>query len=845
MAQRDGTIIIDTRINTNGFNAGAVNMQSQLSKLAGAAKKLGFALGGVFAVGKIVQFGKEAIQLGSDLQEVQNVVDVTFGSLNGRINEFAKNAITQFGLSELSAKQYASTIGAMLKSMGLATDQAAAMSMEITGLAGDMASFYNLSGDEAFYKIRAGISGETEPLKQLGINLSVANLEQYALAQGITKTYNAMTEQEKALLRYNYLLSVTSDAQGDFARTSNSWANQTKVLSMQFASLKATIGQGLINVLTPVIKVINTILSGLQAVANAFRQFTALLFGSAGGTAQQVEDVASGFGSAAGAAEDLAGATEKAGKAAKKYLAGFDEITKVSEKSGSAGGAGGGGSGGIGGVDFGGISLGGGEPVEDNISPQIQAIVDKCLALIAPLKEIDFTPLKESLSGLGESFGELGALIVDGLEWAWFNILVPLAGWVIEDALPASVDLFSAAIELLIEVLEALQPLGIWLWENFLQPVAEWTGDLVIDAINLLTDALTRFSDWISENQEAVSAITITLGIFMALWKVTDLIMWIDAAGGIPKILKDITAALYANTIAKITNKAEDIAIIALYLKDYIVAFAGFIANIAKSTAAWIANTAAKAASTAAEWAQIAATTAWNAICAAATAVTNAFGAAMAFLTSPIGLVVVAITALIAIIVLLVQNWDTVKAVASKVWDGIKQVWGNVSSWFKTKVLDPLSKGFKGVVNSIIGFLNGMISGLCSGINAAVKAINKLNVTVPDWVPGIGGKKFGFNLKTISAPQIPYLAKGAVIPPNAPFLAMLGDQKHGTNIEAPLATIEKAVENVLRRNSGISDERIVVLLSQILEAILGIEIDGEILSRAIDNYRRKEAVSRG
>lgn len=820
MAQRDGTIIIDTRINTNGFNAGAVNMQSQFSKLAGAAKKLGFALGGVFAVGKIVQFGKEAIQLGSDLQEVQNVVDVTFGSLNGRINEFAKNAITQFGLSELSAKQYASTIGAMLKSMGLATDQAAAMSMEITGLAGDMASFYNLSGDEAFYKIRAGISGETEPLKQLGINLSVANLEQYALSQGITKTYNAMTEQEKALLRYNYLLSVTSDAQGDFARTSNSWANQTKVLSMQFASLKATIGQGLINVLTPVIKVINTILSGLQAVANAFRQFTALLFGSAGGTAQQVEDVASGFGSAAGAAEDLAGATEKAGKAAKKYLAGFDEITKISEKSGSAGGAGGGGTGGIGGVDFGGISLGGGEPVEDNISPQIQAIVDKCLALIAPLREIDFTPLKTSLKNLGGAFGELGALIVDGLEWAWFNILVPLAGWVIEDALPASVDLFSAAIGLLVEVLEVFQPFGIWLWENFLQPVAEWTGGVIVETLTLLSDALTAISEWIAENKTLVEDFIIVIGSFAAAWGL-------------------VTLALNAWNIG-----------VAL----------------------------------------------WNSLGAIATAVTTAFGAAVAFLTSPVTLVVAAIGALIAIVVLLIKHWDEVKAAAIKAWEsikqsvstvvgqvkdalstfvsvwagawdavkkaasaawdatkeaateawnGMKQVWGNVSSWFKTKVLDPLSKGFKGMVNSIIGFLNGMISGLCSGINFAIRAVNKLSVTIPSWVPGIGGNKFGFNLKTITAPQIPYLAKGAVIPPNAPFLAMLGDQKHGTNIEAPLSTIEEAVERVMRRNSGISDERIIVLLSQILEAILGIEIDGETLSRAIDNYRRKEAVSRG
>lgn len=844
MSNSDGSIVINTRIDTKGFQQGTVNMQSQFSKLAGAAKKLGLAMAGAFGVSKLVQFGKEAIELGSDLAEVQNVVDVTFGSLNGTIDKFAKNAIRQFGLSELSAKQYSSTMGAMLKSMGLTTDQAAAMSMQITGLAGDMASFYNLSGDDAFAKLRAGISGETEPLKQLGINLSVANLEQYALAKGITKTYDAMSEQEKVLLRYNYLLSVTSDAQGDFARTSNSWANQTKILSEHFNSLKATIGQGLINVLTPVLTVINTILAGLQAVANAFRQFTALLFGDAGGVAQQAQDIASGFSDAAGGASDLAGETGKAAKEAKKFLAGFDEITKVSEKSGS-GGSGSGGAGGIGSVDFGGIDLGGSEPVEDNISPQIQAIVDKCLQLIAPLKEIDFAPLKESLASLGGAFGMLGEMIVSGLEWAWFNILIPLAGWVIEDALPASIDLLSEALDFLLVVIEGLQPLASWLWESFLKPIAEWTGDLIVDSINLLTDALSGFSEWISNNQESVEVITTTLGIFMALWKATDLIMWIDAAGGVTKILKDLTAVLKANTIAKLANKAEDIAIIALYLKDYIVAFAGFISNIAKSTAAWVANTAAKVASTAAEWAQIAATTAWNAICAAATAVTTAFGAAMAFLTSPIGLVVVAITALIAIIVLLVKNWDTVKAVASQVWDGIKQVWGNVSSWFKTKVLDPLYKGFKGVVNSIIGFLNGMISGLCSGINAAIKAINKLNVTVPDWIPGIGGKRFGFNLKTVSAPKIPYLAKGAVIPPNAPFLAMLGDQKHGTNIEAPLATIEAAVERVMSRHSGMSDERIIFLLTQLLEAVLSIEIDGEVIAKAIDNYRRKEAVSRG
>ena len=333
----DGSITIDTRLDLSGITKGIASMQTQFSKLGSIAKKLGTAIGLAFGVREIVRFGKEAIGLGSDLQEVQNVVDVTFGNLNDDINEFASNAIEQFGLSELAAKQYSSTMGAMFKSMGFTTDNAAKMSMELAGLAGDMASFYNLDPDEAFAKIRSGISGETEPLKQLGINLSVANLEQYALTQGMKKSYDAMTQQEQALLRYNYLLSVTSDAQGDFSRTSESWANQTRILSEQFNSLKATIGQGIINALTPVIRVINTVLAGLQAIANAFKQLTALIFGNASSgagssTSSALQDTADGYEAAADAAEGYGEAAEAAGEAARKSLLGFDEINKLSEQ---------------------------------------------------------------------------------------------------------------------------------------------------------------------------------------------------------------------------------------------------------------------------------------------------------------------------------------------------------------------------------------------------------------------------------------------------------------------------------------------------------------------------------
>lgn len=252
-------------------------IESSLSSaFSGLAGKIGGIMATAFAFDEIVEFGKEAVELGSALSEVQNVVDVTFGDASGSINEFSRNAIKQFGLSELSAKQFTSTIGAMLKSMG-DFDQAelVEMSTALAGLAGDMASFYNLDAQEAFDKLRAGISGETEPLKQLGINLSVANLEAFALANGITKTYDKMTEQEKALLRYNYLLSATADAQGDFARTQDSWANQTRILTEEFNSLKGTLGQGLINVLNPIVTAINgTFMPVLQNLADKFLELT-------------------------------------------------------------------------------------------------------------------------------------------------------------------------------------------------------------------------------------------------------------------------------------------------------------------------------------------------------------------------------------------------------------------------------------------------------------------------------------------------------------------------------------------------------------------------------------------
>ena len=196
----------------------------------------------------LFDLGKECVDLASDLEEVQNVVDVTFGDGAAKIEQWAAKAGEQFGLTEYQAKQFTSTLGAMMKSTGLAGDQIVDMSTDLAGLAADMASFYNLDFETAFQKIRAGISGETEPLKQLGINLSVANLEAFALQQGLGKTFDQMSSAEQTLLRYQYIMQATSDAQGDFARTSDGLANAQRRAETAITEIKSSLGESFYNV---------------------------------------------------------------------------------------------------------------------------------------------------------------------------------------------------------------------------------------------------------------------------------------------------------------------------------------------------------------------------------------------------------------------------------------------------------------------------------------------------------------------------------------------------------------------------------------------------------------------
>lgn len=331
MAESIGEIQLDLVVNQGQFN-------KQMLGISSLAKKTGAALAGAFAIKKIVNFGKECLELGSDLAEVQNVVDVSFPTMSAKINDFAKGAEASFGLSETMAKKFTGTFGAMASAFGFTEKESLKMSTALTGLAGDVASFYNISQDEAYTKLKSVFTGETETLKDLGVVMTQTALDSYALANGYGKVTSKMTEQEKVALRYKFVTEQLTKASGDFARTSDSWANQTRLLSLQFDSLKASIGQGLINAFTPIIKVINTVMQKLNVLMEKFAQLTGKAFGK-----QDTEDSVSGYEDMAVSADQAADSAANVGKSAKKAAKevknstlSFDKINKLDANSSSS-----------------------------------------------------------------------------------------------------------------------------------------------------------------------------------------------------------------------------------------------------------------------------------------------------------------------------------------------------------------------------------------------------------------------------------------------------------------------------------------------------------------------------
>lgn len=860
MAKADGKVVISTALDNKGLEKGINNVSGKLGGLKSVVGKLGAAVAAAFAVQKIVQFGAESVQAARELSDAMTGLQSIMEG-QGRSFSQAQKFIDEYVSDGLVPATNAITAYKNLALRGYDDSQIQQVMVALK----DSAAF----GRQASYSMGQAVESATEGLKNensilvdnAGVTKNVAKMwDEYARSIGTTS--NNLTQQQKIQAEVSGIMEESKYQTGDAAKVAGTFSGQLMQLSFNFNNLKVAVGNAIIPIAQKILPVINSIVSALVRMANTFSAVITSIFGGTRKEIQAAGAAAAGansaIGSSAGAAAngegELADATKKAGKAANGASSSIDELNVIQQDTGSgAETAAGGGSTG----SAGGIEVVGQEKVEDQLSPQIQKIVDKVQQLLEPLRNINFEPLAAAFGRLKEAVEPLGKTLFAGLEWAYYNLFVPLAAWTIQDLLPAFLDLLAAACDVLSAAVEALKPLAKWLWDKFLKPIAAWTGGKIVDTLHVLTDALTGVSGWISENQGLVQAMTITAAAFMAVWKGTEIGAWIINAGGLAGIIGKVTKAIKDGTIAKIADKAEDMQIIALYIGDFVKALASTITSIVSRTAAWIGETAAKVASTAAEWAHVAATTAWNAVAAIAEAVTWAFGAAVAFLTSPIGLVILAIGALIAIVVLLVKNWDTVKATALAVWDGIKAVWGKVCGWFTTMVIDPLTKawdtfktgflelwdgivnGIKGAINGIIGFINGMINAVVDGINWIIDAVNTLSWDIPDWpiFGDLAGQTFGFNITPITAPQIPLLAQGAVLPANKPFLAMVGDQSRGTNVEAPLETIKQAVAEVVAKMGGAQE----FTAQQPIE----VSLDGEVIYRALARIAASRGVGIG
>ena len=347
IAQYDGSIRINTKLNTDGFNSG---IKSMMGSLGGITKLLGIAL----STASLIKFGKEAIGLASDLAEVDNVVNKAFGNMRSEMDALADSAIKNLGMSRLMAYQIGSTFMSMGKSMIENSEDAKNMALSLTKLTANMSSFFNVSHDLASIALKSIYTGETETLKQYGVVMTEVNLKQFAMEQGITKAYSAMSQSEKVMLRYQYVMNQLSYIGDDFIDTQDSWANQTRILSEQWKEFLTIIGNGLITVLTPVVKGLNMIVSALISVANTISSILSNIFGiqmqQMSATTAAAEDVAGGYADAADSMGDYTDATKKAAKAAKGALAPFDDLNVLQKdtSSGSSSGSGGSSGGGSG-----------------------------------------------------------------------------------------------------------------------------------------------------------------------------------------------------------------------------------------------------------------------------------------------------------------------------------------------------------------------------------------------------------------------------------------------------------------------------------------------------------------
>ncbi|QUH21074.1 phage tail protein [Alkaliphilus sp. B6464] len=838
----------------NGFQT-SINQS-----MSGISKAFKIALGYV-SVRAIAGFVKETTKLGSDVAEIQNVVNVTFGSMTKDIEEFSKSAMDNFGLSELAAKKYSSTMGAMLKSSGIAGEAVRDMSIDLTKLTADMASFHNMSNDEVFTKIMSGMSGMSMPLKELGINMNVANLEAFAMSQGMDKAYRKMSQAEQAMVRYNYLLSVTGDMQGDFSRNAHNWGHQLKILSEQWNTLKATIGQGFINILAPIVTGLNILIKKIQVAAEYFRAFTALIFGDTqaskgtaknlGYTVDSLEDAEDGFG-------DVGKAGKKAGKDLKGATTGFDEINKLTDKAGSSAGDLADDLGGIGSIDLGTASSGELDLDTSKIESQLGKVKrlfedfyndwgakDFFKGFRDGLDLINFDSIKTNFktvfSGLGEiantaimamqpifqaagqAFGTsikygiaIAGNLFEPITLGWANFITNMKG-PIQDWINETSNTITNGFNNLTGIYENLGQSWLNSVNKYKEPIAKAVedtltnssntfmliGTVVADTFEIVTDKVKEFAE---ENKGEIQNFTDSIfGIFTDAW---DLIndVWEDTLNSL-KVFWDTWGK---DIVAGAMNIVNDIGGWFLYLWNDLVkptwdTMMSWLKKIWDENLKGLVDELLGFVGRVGDlilklWEGVFKPLVDDILNVLVPAFKNAFN----LILDIVGTVVNGIIGIIKNLLKILNGIiDFVVGVFTgdwqRAWEGVKGIFSGV--------IGSLEEIFKGVINGITGIANSFI-----------RFWNRIELEVPEVDIPLFGKAGGFRIGVPTIPEIPKLATGGITDVNNPFMAIVGDNRTQREVVAPLddlmGMITSAVSGAAGNNQGSGDIQVIVKVGE-------------------------------
>lgn len=675
-SQSIGSIFLNLLINNNTTDQIRRQSNQAASFASSAFNRIGSMAGTVLktvSIAAMVKFGKECVDVASDIQEVQNVVDTAFGDMANQCEEFAKKAADQFGLSELSAKKMASTFMSMSKGMGLNDEDASQMSINVAKLSADVASFYNLTADLASTKLKAIWTGETEGLKDLGVVMTQTNLSNYALSKGITKNIQDMTQAEQTTLRYHYVMEQLGLAQGDFAKTSNSWSNSLKAMGENLKTVMANIGTILIDVLTPAVQVLADLVDKLKEVTKTaqelYGKYLSKFFGK-GLTEQAVKETEETGKAMTETVEKTATEIEKAALG----LAGFDDLFTIGKSEKSSDSSGNAVADALGEIG----AYNGGE--EDNEGKKELTVIDK---FIARIKDF-YSQIKPYVDSVYNTFIKP---LVDAGVYAFEYIQTKV----------------EPMKEVFASVFGSIKEIG----KNAFDLLANIFGDIDFKAIiQGIIDAVVNFYQVVDKfiKQMVVPIFKILFGYIQTWWN-------------------EHGQALFSNLFIMLQQLAN-------FLKPFID---------------WLIDNVGPF-------------------------IIHCFDNLMAGFSWIVGALSDVLNFIITFCASVFNAW-------SEVFDvGLVQMIENFFAWLA------------GIFASLWDIIKTPINWIIEGVNKVIDALNSLSIDVPDWVPGIGGQTWGFNIA-----HIPMLAEGGIV--HQPTLAMIGE---GSSSEA-VVPLDGRLEEIIAK----------------------------------------------